>query len=185
MNLKFSNTFVAMGRLAVLTAIMLLSRAVSANEVEVFAEQAVARLSQYLQIDTINPPGNETRGVKFLSELLDEAGIEYHTAESAPGRGNLWAKLPATTQRKERGLVLLHHIDVVPANRDYWSFDPLSGEVKDGWIYGRGAIDTKGLGMIHLQAFLALHASGRRAIAMCGSSPLRMKRPEDSSAPAG
>ena len=91
---------------------------------------------------------------------MDEAGIEYESAESAPGRGNLWARLPATTKRKERALVLLHHIDVVPANRKYWSFDPLSGEVKDGWIYGRGAIDTKGLGMIHLQAFLALQASG-------------------------
>ena len=129
-------------------------------DVDEFAQQAVPRLSNYLQIDTINPPGNESRGVTFLARMLDEAGIDYQTAESAPGRGNLWAKLPATTSRKEPGVVLLHHIDVVPANRKYWSFDPLSGEVKDGWIYGRGAIDTKGLGIIHLQAFLALHASG-------------------------
>ena len=126
-----------------------------------FAEQGVERLSKYLQIDTINPPGNESRGVAYLAALLDEAGIAYETAESAPGRGNLWAKLPATTRRKEAGLMLLHHIDVVPANRDYWSFEPLSGEIKDGWIYGRGAIDTKGLGIAQLQAFLALHASGR------------------------
>ena len=160
LNIKFSNTIMAIGRVAALTVIMMLPRGAAAVELEMLAEQAVERLSQYLQIDTINPPGNESRGVEFLSKLLDEAGIEYHTAESAPGRGNLWAKLPATTQRKERGLVLLHHIDVVPANRDYWSFDPLSGEVKGGWIYGRGAIDTKGLGMIHLQAFLALHDSG-------------------------
>lgn len=129
-------------------------------DIDSFADAAVERLSQYLQIDTINPPGNESRGVAFLAELLDAAGIAYETAESAPGRGNLWAKLPATTRRTKPGLILLHHIDVVPANRDYWSFDPLSGEIKDGFVYGRGAIDTKGLGMAQLQAFLALAASG-------------------------
>ncbi|MEM7098816.1 MAG: M20/M25/M40 family metallo-hydrolase [Pseudomonadota bacterium] len=129
-------------------------------DLQSYADQAVPRLSGYLQIDTINPPGNETAGVEYLKAMLDEAGLAYTAAESAPGRGNLWAKLPATTRRSKPGLVLLHHIDVVPANRTYWSFDPLSGEVKDGWIYGRGAIDTKGLGMAQLQAFLALHASG-------------------------
>ena len=128
-------------------------------DIDAFAEGGVERLARYLQIDTINPPGNESRGVAYIAEILDAAGIEYETAESAPNRGNLWAKLPATTRRKEPGLILLHHIDVVPANRDYWSFDPLSGEVKDGFIYGRGAIDTKGLGIAQLQAFLALAAS--------------------------
>jgi len=132
----------------------------AAQDLEQYAQQGIERLSAYLQIDTINPPGNESRGVAYLAQLLDAAGIEYETVESAPGRGNIWAKLPATTRRKEPGLVLLHHIDVVPANRDYWSFEPLSGEVKDGYIYGRGAIDTKGLGIAQLQAFLALHASG-------------------------
>lgn len=129
-------------------------------DLDAYAQAAVPRLSEYLKIDTINPPGNETRGVVYLQKLLDEAGIDYDTAESAPGRGNLWAHLPATSRSSKPGLVLLHHIDVVPANRTYWSFDPLSGEVKDGWIYGRGAIDTKGLGMTQLQAFLAFAASG-------------------------
>jgi acetylornithine deacetylase/succinyl-diaminopimelate desuccinylase-like protein len=128
-------------------------------DLESYAQQGVERLSAYLQIDTINPPGNESRGVAFLEDVLQQAGIDYETVESAPGRGNLWARLPATTDTKEPGLILLHHIDVVPANRDYWSFDPLSGEVKDGFVYGRGAIDTKGLGIAQLQAFLALAAS--------------------------
>ena len=131
-------------------------------DIETLAQQGVERLSRYLQIDTINPPGNESRGVTYLAELLDQAGIEYETGESAPGRGNIWAKIPASGEPKEPGLVLLHHIDVVPANRAYWSFDPLSGEVKDGFVYGRGAIDTKGLGIAQLQAFIALHASGAR-----------------------
>ncbi len=130
-------------------------------DLDAFAQAGVERLSAYLKIDTINPPGNESRGVEYLAALLDEAGIPYETVESAPGRGNLWAKLPATTRRKEPGVVLIHHIDVVPANRAFWSFDPLSGDIKNGWIYGRGAIDTKGLGIAQLQAFLALHASGQ------------------------
>ncbi|MDG2278367.1 MAG: M20/M25/M40 family metallo-hydrolase [Pseudomonadales bacterium] len=131
------------------------------KDITEFADDGVERLSKYLQIDTVNPPGNESRGVEFLAAILDEAGIAYETAESAPGRGNLWAKLEASGGNKEPGLVLLHHIDVVPANRKYWSFEPLSGEVKDGFVYGRGAIDTKGLGIAQLQAFLALHASGK------------------------
>ena len=137
-------------------ALMMFASPALADRVSELAQQGVERLSKYLTIDTINPPGNETRGVEFLAELLDQAGIPYDTGESAPGRGNLWARLPATTEIKQPGLVLLHHIDVVPANRDYWSFDPLSGEVKDGFIYGRGAIDTKGLGIAQLQAFIAL-----------------------------
>ena len=123
------------------------------------------RLANYLQIDTINPPGNESRGVDYLATLLEQAGIRYETVESAPGRGNIWARLPGDSingQPKKPALVLLHHIDVVPANRQHWSFDPLSGEVKDGFVYGRGAIDTKGLGIAQLQAFLALAASGKK-----------------------
>ena len=111
-----------------------------AQEVD-YAAQAVSRLSEYLKIDTINPPGNESRGVTFLAAILQEAGIEYETAESAPGRGNIWARLAGGRQP---GLVLLHHIDVVPANRAYWDFDPLSGEIKDGYVY---APDRPGLGL--------------------------------------
>ena len=134
-----------------------------AQTLDDYANQAVERLSAYLQIDTINPPGNESRGVRFIGSLLDDAGIAYETVESAPGRGNLWARLPGVAvagEIKQPALVLLHHIDVVPANPAHWSFEPLSGDVKGGFVYGRGAIDTKGLGIAQLQAFLALAASG-------------------------
>lgn len=124
-----------------------------------FADAAPGRLQQYLRINTINPPGNETRGVEFLAAIFDDAGIPYETVESAPGRGNIWARLPGGD---EPALVLLHHIDVVTADAAYWQFDPLSGDIVDGFIWGRGAIDTKGLGIAQLQAFLALHASGRK-----------------------
>ena len=101
-------------------------------------------------------------GVAYLGNLLDQAGIPYESVESAPGRGNLWARLSGTPDadgNTQPALVLLHHIDVVPANAAHWSVDPLSGEQADGYIYGRGAIDTKGLGIVQLQAFLALAAS--------------------------
>jgi acetylornithine deacetylase/succinyl-diaminopimelate desuccinylase-like protein len=133
-----------------------------AVDLEPFVAKAVPNLVGYLQVDTINPPGNESKGVAYLGRLLDDAGIDYETAESAPGRGNLWARLSGTADangRKAPGLVLLHHIDVVPANRAHWDVDPLSGQEVDGYVYGRGAIDTKGLGVVQLQAFLALAAS--------------------------
>ena len=123
-----------------------------------FAAAAPERLAAYLRIDTINPPGNESRGVAFLAAVLQEAGIDYQTAESAPGRGNLWARLEGGDAP---ALVLLHHIDVVPADPRYWTTDPLGGEIRDGYVWGRGALDMKGTGIMQLQAFLALHAAGR------------------------
>jgi acetylornithine deacetylase/succinyl-diaminopimelate desuccinylase-like protein len=121
-------------------------------------DEAVARVQEYLRINTINPPGNETRAVEFFATILEAEGIPYETAESAPGRGNLWARLEGGP---EPALVLLHHTDVVPADEQYWTTDPMSGEVRDGHIYGRGALDTKTLGIAHFQAFLALHRAGR------------------------
>ncbi|MEQ8858135.1 MAG: M20/M25/M40 family metallo-hydrolase [Pseudomonadales bacterium] len=124
-----------------------------------YAAQAPERLAEYLRIDTVNPPGNESAGVAFLAAILDDAGIPYQTAESAPGRGNLWARLEGGD---EPGLVLLHHIDVVGADPRYWQVAPLSGEIRDGYVWGRGALDMKGTAIAQLQAFLALHASGKR-----------------------
>ena len=124
-----------------------------------FVDTAPERLAAYIRVDTTNPPGNETRGVDFLGTILREAGIAYDTVESAPGRGNLWARLRGNGKP---GLVLLHHIDVVPADASYWSVDPYAGVTKDGYLYGRGALDMKALGIMQLQAFLALHASGKQ-----------------------
>ena len=124
-----------------------------------FVELAPERLAAYIRVDTTNPPGNETRGVEFLGGILKQAGIPYDTAESVPGRGNLWARLRGNGKP---GLVLLHHIDVVPANASHWNVDPYGGITKEGYLYGRGALDMKALGIMQLQAFLALHASGSK-----------------------
>ncbi|MDG1704371.1 MAG: M20/M25/M40 family metallo-hydrolase [Pseudomonadales bacterium] len=147
-----------------LAAALLVAGPARGFELQPYVDDAVPNLVRYINVDTINPPGNESRGVVFLGGLLSDAGIAYESAESAPGRGNLWAKLPGVPDsngRKLPGLVLLHHIDVVPANSAHWQVDPLSGDILNGYIYGRGAIDTKGLGMVQLQAFLALAASGQ------------------------
>lgn len=120
-------------------------------------DQAVTWLQEYIRINTVNPPGNEIAGARFLAAIFESEGIPYEIAESAPGRGNIWARLEGGD---EPGLLLLHHIDVVPADPRYWITDPLSGEIRDGNIYGRGALDTKSLGIIQLAAFLDLHRSG-------------------------
>lgn len=131
----------------------------AANAVDKFAQEAPERLLEYLGIDTVNPPGNEIRGAEYFARHLKAAGIKYHMEESAPGRGNIWAKLSGG---KKPGIVLLNHIDVVPANKKYWSVAPYQGTVKDGFIYGRGAIDMKGLGITQFQAFLSLAASKKK-----------------------
>ena len=120
-------------------------------------DEAVDWLQNYIQIDTINPPGNEYRAVDFLAAIFEAEGIEYQTAESAPGRGNIWARLEGGN---EPGLILLQHSDVVPADEEFWTIPVLSGAIRDGVILGRGARDMKGLGTLQLATFIALHRSG-------------------------
>ncbi|MFT6956702.1 MAG: acetylornithine deacetylase/succinyl-diaminopimelate desuccinylase-like protein [Halieaceae bacterium] len=139
--------------------VLLISLALLMVQSATAQESALERLQSYIEVDTVNPPGNESRGVHYLAGILDAAGIDYETAESAPGRGNIWARLEGGD---EPALILLHHIDVVPASREFWATDPLKAEIRDGKLYGRGTLDTKGLGIAHLEAFLALHISGAK-----------------------
>ncbi len=117
-------------------------------------DEAAALLSRYIQIDTTNPPGNEIRAAQFLKEIFDREGIEARILESAPGRANIYARLRGDGSRK--AVVLLHHMDVVPADAKQWKEPPFSGAVKDGQIWGRGAIDNKGGGVMQLMTLLAL-----------------------------
>lgn len=115
-------------------------------------DEAVQLLSAYLQVDTRNPPGNETRGAEFFKAALAKEGIESTIHEFAPGRGSLVARLPATGTPEASPLCLLSHTDVVPAEDAEWPADaqPLSGAVKDGFVWGRGALDMKGMGALEL-----------------------------------
>jgi len=120
---------------------------------DALTSEATALLREYLRVDTSNPPGNEARAVAFLGDLLRAEGIPFETAESAPGRSNLVARIgPANPN-----ICLLNHTDVVPVERQYWDVDPFGGELRDGVIWGRGALDMKGMGIIELMTFLTLH----------------------------
>lgn len=146
-----------MRRSAILIMCLLVARSASAQvDVNSLQNEAVGWLQDYIRVDTVNPPGNETAGVRFLRTIFDAEGIPYEMAESAPRRGNIWARLKGADQP---ALILLHHMDVVPANKASWLTDPLSGEIRDGHVYGRGALDTKSSGILHLAAFVALHRS--------------------------
>lgn len=119
--------------------------------------EATELLVEYLQIDTSNPPGNEAEAVDFLGRVLSDAGIEFERAESAPGRENLYARLgPAG------GVTLLNHTDVVPVERQFWNVEPFGGLVRDGMVWGRGALDMKGMGIIELLTFLLVKRTGMR-----------------------
>lgn len=124
------------------------------TEIARLQDEAIEWLQQYLRVNTINPPGNETAGAEFLAGVFEAEGIAYEIAESAPGRGNIWARLEGGDQP---ALILLHHIDVVPADESRWTTDPLGADIRDDHIYGRGTLDTKTLGILHLASFLALH----------------------------
>lgn len=120
----------------------------------------VEKLRAYLRLDTSNPPGNEIRGALYLKDLLAKEKVEAELFEPEPGRANLCARLKGTGRGP--ALLLHHHIDVVPANAAGWLRPPFAGELFNGLqLYGRGVLDTKGLGIAHLEAFLALKRSGK------------------------
>jgi acetylornithine deacetylase/succinyl-diaminopimelate desuccinylase-like protein len=118
------------------------------------ADEAVDLLRRYIRIDTTNPPGNEHLAADFVEDLLAAEGIECRRLDSAPGRTNLVAELAATSD--EQPLILLHHMDVVPVEREQWSVPPFDGLVRDGYVWGRGALDMKGMASLELMTVLTL-----------------------------
>lgn len=111
-------------------------------------------LQDLIRIDTSNPPGNETEAASFVRDLLAEEGIDSELIESQPGRGNLIARLKGDGSRPT--MILLGHLDVVPADPAEWEVPPFSGEIRDGEIWGRGALDMKGMVAMETVAFLRL-----------------------------
>jgi acetylornithine deacetylase/succinyl-diaminopimelate desuccinylase-like protein len=96
--------------------------------------------------------------VSFLAEILERETIQVDSVDAAPGRGNLTARLPGRGVRP--GIVLHHHIDVVRADARLWSVDPFGGVVDRGFVYGRGALDMKSVGILQLMAMIALRRAG-------------------------
>lgn len=110
--------------------------------------EAVQLLQELIRIDTTNPPGNELAAARHIQKLLDAEGIETRILDVAPGRANLYARIKGDGSR--RPLILLSHTDVVMADASRWTVPPFSGEIRDGFIYGRGATDMKGTAAVHV-----------------------------------
>ncbi|MEO7182578.1 MAG: M20/M25/M40 family metallo-hydrolase [Gemmatimonadaceae bacterium] len=123
--------------------------------------EGVSLLREYLRINTTNPPGSELAAARFLRDFLAKEGIEAQildTAELGAGRANLYARVKGSGAK--RAIALVHHMDVVPVSASYWTVPPFAGEVRDGFIYGRGALDMKGEGIAQIMALVAIKRSG-------------------------
>jgi acetylornithine deacetylase/succinyl-diaminopimelate desuccinylase-like protein len=120
---------------------------------------ALVLLQQYVRVDTSNPPGKELAGARFLAAELGKNGIDAEIIESAPGRANVYARLAG--KQRSGGLLLLNHIDVVPASNDGWSLPPFAAEVRANQLYGRGTLDMKGIAVCELLAFIDLARAHR------------------------
>jgi len=117
-------------------------------------QEALELFIQYLKIDTTNPPGAEIRAARFFADICEREGIEHQVFEPFPGRGTIWARLRGDGTR--RPVILLNHTDVVPHDKEFWAVEAFSGAIKDGFVYGRGAMDMKSLGMAQFVTLLTL-----------------------------
>lgn len=117
-------------------------------------KEATQYLQEYLRIDTVNPPGNEVEGAQYLKKIFDAESIPCQVFEPSPGRGSLLATLKGNGKKKP--MLLLNHMDVVPVEKERWTVDPFAGTIQDGYLYGRGALDDKSMGIIEMMALFIL-----------------------------
>ena len=124
---------------------------------------------RYLQIPSVNPPGNEAPAARFLGAIIEREGIGVEYIETAPNRECVVARLAGDGSK--RPLMLCNHLDVVPVEEAFWTVPAFAGLVKDGFVYGRGAVDMKGTGVMQLITFLLLKRQGvrlARDVVFCG-----------------
>jgi acetylornithine deacetylase/succinyl-diaminopimelate desuccinylase-like protein len=105
-------------------------------------DEVASLLQELIRLDTVNPPGNETRAAEYLREYLDANGVAARLYAKVPERANLVARIPGRGEGPR--LLLLSHTDTVLADPSEWQLDPWSGELRDGQVWGRGALDMKG-----------------------------------------
>src|SRR5436190_379728 len=119
--------------------------------------EATRILQEYVRIDTSNPPGDTRKAADFLAGLLEGEGIAVTRYEPAPGKAIVLARLKAgASPVAGKPILLLQHMDVVPADRTRWKIDPFAATIQNDELHGRGAFDMKSLGVSHLMAFLLL-----------------------------
>jgi acetylornithine deacetylase/succinyl-diaminopimelate desuccinylase-like protein len=127
------------------------------------SREALVWLAQLIQINTTNPPGNEQAAAKYIAGILEKEGITPEVLEVAPGRSAVVARLRSSAiSDPARALLLVAHMDVVGAERARWTVDPFGAVMKDGYIYGRGALDDKSMLAANLATIVALKRSNAR-----------------------
>jgi len=119
-----------------------------------YKNMAVDLMQQYLRINTSNPPGNEMATAQFLKSTLAREGVQSEIFEYTPGRANIIARIKGDGSK--RPIILLSHMDVVTADAAKWRVDPFSGEILEGSIYGRGALDMKSEGLLQLMTMIII-----------------------------
>jgi len=117
-------------------------------------KEATHYLQDYLRLVTVNPPGNEIAAANYFKKIFDHESIPCQVFEPSPGRGNVLATLRGDGSSKP--VLLLSHMDVVPAEKEGWDVEPFSGVIKDGFLYGRGALDNKSMGIVEMMVLLIL-----------------------------
>jgi acetylornithine deacetylase/succinyl-diaminopimelate desuccinylase-like protein len=118
----------------------------------------VELLQQLIRFDTTNPPGNEAECIAYVRRLLEDAGCEVELYAKDPARPNLVARLQGSGNRAP--LLLQGHVDVVTTTAQAWTHPPFGGELVDGWVWGRGALDMKGGVAMMVSAFLRAASEG-------------------------
>src|SRR4029077_12441369 len=120
-------------------------------------------LQDLIKINTTNPPGNEQAASKYILTILQKAGIAAEELPVAPGRTSVVARLRSSAVADPaRALILVAHMDVVGVERAKWTVDPFAATIKDGYLYGRGAIDNKAMLASNLATFIALKRANAR-----------------------
>jgi acetylornithine deacetylase/succinyl-diaminopimelate desuccinylase-like protein len=135
--------------------------------------EAADLLASAIRIDTTNPPGREFEAARHFARYLEAHGVRAQRVESAPSRGSVIARLPATAPDGSGAVLLLSHLDVVPADPTEWRAPPFGGEIREGAVWGRGALDDKGHGAVFAAALALLAASEqprRRDLVFCASA---------------
>jgi acetylornithine deacetylase/succinyl-diaminopimelate desuccinylase-like protein len=120
-------------------------------------QEAIAWLEGLLRINTTNPPGNELAAANYIAGILEKENIPHEVIEITPGRGIVIGRLNASVMPDAaRSLLLLAHLDVVGVTREKWTVDPFAAVTQNGFLYGRGTIDDKGMVIANLAAIVAL-----------------------------
>jgi acetylornithine deacetylase/succinyl-diaminopimelate desuccinylase-like protein len=139
-------------------------RPITKEESAQLADEAVQLCSELIKVDTTNPPGNEWRAAEILSSYLDGCGVATEIVESSPGRSTVIARLEGQDRSAPHGL-LLSHLDTSPVQSEFWTNDAFEGSQREGFVWGRGAVDLKSL--------TAVHAVGLGWLARLGITPTR------------